>query len=189
MACGGGPEQHLCTTPICFQPPRTPGGAASWVIWISGLKGRQDLVPRLPFTLPKVWDELGRHKGPTSICNRTAESVAGRKWICSKLHQNCRKWQNCLPSPSLRARDWAGPVDTSAPALTGQYLEKVFQGLSACLRFVKELRSSYGSFFSLTLKLFFPVCYLCMNVLYVSIAYIVLLAPGKQENTKLDNNR
>lgn len=54
---------------------------------------------------------------------------------------------------------------------------------------MKELRSSYGAFFSLTLELFFPVCCLCMYVLYVSITYTVLLAPGKQENTKLDNSR
>lgn len=92
-----GPALPPWGTPSRSQSLGTPGPATPWVIWISGLKGRQDLVLRFPFTLSKVCDVLGMHKGPTmyiyisAVCNWTAGSATGRRWICSKMHQNRRK--------------------------------------------------------------------------------------------------
>lgn len=69
-ACGTGPgcEARPWGTPSHSQPLGTPGPAAPRVIWISGLKGRQGLLPKLHFTLSKFRDALGMHKGPASVC-------------------------------------------------------------------------------------------------------------------------
>lgn len=57
-----------------------------WVIWISGLKGKHNLIPKLPFPLSKLWGLPGMHKGPNNGCDGTPENATGEggfavKWM------------------------------------------------------------------------------------------------------------
>lgn len=66
------PCQHLTCTP--------------WVIWISGPKGKHNLISKLLFPLSELWGIPGMHKGPRDGCDWTAENATGEggfavKWV------------------------------------------------------------------------------------------------------------